>query len=274
MRKQEDCWAWHHERNGLFTVRSAYMMLIETKKNREDYLESRGNCSDVQRIQNEWKHLWSMKIPSKIKVFCWRLAHNSLPTGTILKNKNLTATANCKICGAEEDTWIHSLLQCNISKCVWALMDEDLLDLLASLHFSDPKHWISYICCNIPKADGVRILVTCWAIWYARRKAIHDRIFQSPLSIMMMTNRLIEEFEFIQEIDFKEKDHYQNKSTQNLISPQNGISKINTDAAIDRSGTKGVVAVVCRTDQGEFVAASAMVIPYIINPETLEAMAC
>ena len=57
MRKQEDCWAWHHERNGLFTVRFAYRMLIEIKKNREYYFESCGNCSDVQRIQNEWKHL-------------------------------------------------------------------------------------------------------------------------------------------------------------------------------------------------------------------------
>jgi len=46
-------------------------MLIETKKNREDYFESCGNCSDVQRIKNEWKHLWRMKMPSKIKVFCW-----------------------------------------------------------------------------------------------------------------------------------------------------------------------------------------------------------
>ena len=194
-------------------------MLIETKKNREDYFESCGNCSDVQRIQKEWKHLWRMKMPSKIKVFCWRLAHNSLPTGTVLKNKNLANTSNCKICGAEEDTWIHSLLQCNISKCVWALMDEDLLDLLASLRFSDPKYWVSYMCCNIPQADGIRILVTCWAIWYARRKAIHEGIFKSPFSIMIMINRLIEEFEFVQGIDFKEKDLYQEKSrTHNWIA--------------------------------------------------------
>ena len=36
MSKQEDCWAWHHERNGIFSVRSAYRMMIKAKKSRDD----------------------------------------------------------------------------------------------------------------------------------------------------------------------------------------------------------------------------------------------
>jgi hypothetical protein len=63
MRKQEDCWAWHHERNGLFIVRSAYRMLIEAKRRREDYFEGRGSCSDAGRIYKEWKQLWKLKLP-------------------------------------------------------------------------------------------------------------------------------------------------------------------------------------------------------------------
>jgi hypothetical protein len=153
-------------------------------------------------------------------------------------------------------------------------MDEDMLDLLASLRFSDPKHWVSYMCSNIPQADGIRVLVTCWAIWYARRKAIHG-IFKSPFSIIIMINRLIEEFEIVQGIDFKEKDLYQEKSRiHNWIAPQNSLSQINTDAVVDRIGTKGVVTAVYCTDQGGFIAASAMVIPHITKSKTLEAMAC
>ena len=63
MRKQKDCWAWHHEKNGLFTVRSDYRMLIELKKSREDYFEGRANCSDSATSQKEWKKLWGMKLP-------------------------------------------------------------------------------------------------------------------------------------------------------------------------------------------------------------------
>jgi hypothetical protein len=49
MGKHEDCWTWRHERNGLFTVHSAYRMFIETKKNRENCFESHGNCSYLQK---------------------------------------------------------------------------------------------------------------------------------------------------------------------------------------------------------------------------------
>ena len=34
------------------------------------------------------------------------------------------------------------------------------------------------------------------------------------------------------------------------------------------------MAAICRNDQGGFIGASAMVIPHITDPETLEAMAC
>jgi hypothetical protein len=31
---QKDSWAWHYERNGLFSVRSVYRMMIEAQKSR------------------------------------------------------------------------------------------------------------------------------------------------------------------------------------------------------------------------------------------------
>ena len=63
LRKQDDCWAWHYEENGLFTVCYAYRMMIETKKSREDYFERRDNCSNIQTRQKECEQLWNMKLP-------------------------------------------------------------------------------------------------------------------------------------------------------------------------------------------------------------------
>jgi hypothetical protein len=50
---QEDTWAWSHEKNGVFRVRSAYRMLIHTKKIREDWLDHRpatSNASDEGKM--------------------------------------------------------------------------------------------------------------------------------------------------------------------------------------------------------------------------------
>jgi hypothetical protein len=87
-------------------------------------------------------------------VFCWRLALDSIPTASVLKRKNLAATPECKICGAEDDTWDHSLLHCTMSRCVWALLDEDLSELLASLRIVDPKQWLFFMCSNVPQAES------------------------------------------------------------------------------------------------------------------------
>lgn len=73
----------------------------------------------------------------------------------------MAKTAECKICGAAEDTWDHAMLHCTMSRCVWAQVDEDLTELIATLRISDPMHWVFFICGSIPHVDSVRILVIC-----------------------------------------------------------------------------------------------------------------
>ena len=45
----DDFWSWIHEKNGVFSVQSAYRMLVNTKMWREAWLEGRANSSDTDR---------------------------------------------------------------------------------------------------------------------------------------------------------------------------------------------------------------------------------
>jgi hypothetical protein len=73
-----DQWAWHFEKNGIFSVRSCYRMLVKTKSDREAWLDGRPSSSGNE--QKSWCSLWKIKVPSKIRVFLWRLSHQSVPT--------------------------------------------------------------------------------------------------------------------------------------------------------------------------------------------------
>ena len=73
-RQVDDFWSWIHEKNGVFTVRSAYRMLVETKMRREAWLEGRGQSSDTARESKSWERLWKVDVPSKVKIFLCRLA--------------------------------------------------------------------------------------------------------------------------------------------------------------------------------------------------------
>ena len=88
-----------------FSVRSAYRMLVETKKRREDWLDGVAANSNTDQRQKQWTSIWKIQVPSKLKVFLWRLARHSLPTGSVRHHRNMAPTACCGICGSADDTW-------------------------------------------------------------------------------------------------------------------------------------------------------------------------
>jgi hypothetical protein len=59
-RPVDDFWAWSHDRKGIFTVRSAYRMLVTTKIRREAWLEGRSDSSNTESEERSWCQLWKI----------------------------------------------------------------------------------------------------------------------------------------------------------------------------------------------------------------------
>jgi hypothetical protein len=83
--------------------------------------------------------LWNVKVPSKIRNFAWRLTNHSLPSADVLHSRHMSVPSRCSICNAMEDTWRHSLMDCTMAKCVWALADEEVTEHMISNQDCDPK---------------------------------------------------------------------------------------------------------------------------------------
>lgn len=56
-------------------------------------------------------------------------------------------------------------------------------------------------------------------------------------------------------------------------SPPAGVAKIHVDAAFSRSAEGGAIAAISRDEMGNYMGASAISIPEIVDFEILEAMA-
>lgn len=115
-------------------------------------------------------------------------------------------------------------------------------------------------------------MVTLWAIWGARRKAIHEGIFQSPFSIHGFITSYLSDLHVLKPSEVT----YQPTATsrpKRWIAPPSDCSKFNVDAAVGRSGTYGAVETICRNHEGVFLGASAVVYRNIGDPTTLEALA-
>jgi hypothetical protein len=69
-----------------------------------------------------------------------------------------------------------------MAKSVWALSDELMVEHMMAVGEPNAKNWLFNLLESLPQDQFTRMTVTLWAIWTARRKAIHEDIFQSPLS--------------------------------------------------------------------------------------------
>ena len=123
--------AWFYEKNGIFTVRSAYRLAVQEIAQAQG-LASTSISQDGGRTC--WSKLWSSPVPQKIKIFAWRLANNSLATMQNRKRRNMENDSTCRICGREEEDEFHAVISCTKAKALreelrkeWDLIPENKL---------------------------------------------------------------------------------------------------------------------------------------------------
>src|SRR4051812_20900940 len=106
----------------------------------------------------------------------------------------------------------------------------------------------------------------------ARRKAMHEDIFKSPHAIHGHITAYLEEIQALSNKAADGRRVQQQQRCMGWIAPPDDLSKLNVDAAVIK-GQGGAVGAVCRSKQGVFLGASAIVFNNIDDPTTLEALA-
>ena len=52
-----------------------------------------------------------------------------------------------------------------------------IVEHLSEMQEKDSMAWLATLIKSVSHDDLTRVVVTIWAIWYGRRKGIHDNIF-------------------------------------------------------------------------------------------------
>ena len=163
----------------------------------------------------------------------------------------------CGICGAH-DSWKHSLLECNLAPCVWALERAEVTECIYSVQESYAHAWWEEVAETMPTSDLIKVADTLWAIWYVRRKAIHEDYFQSSLSTHCFIER------YIGDLDLMKPEQGRAVGSQHeaarWIPPPADTTKINVDTAISKNTGQAATAAVARDGAGVFQGISVLVI--------------
>lgn len=87
----DDVWAWGPERNGIYTVRSAYRQLYDDqcRPSEEHRASSSGDII--------WLRIWKLSVPPKIRVFWWKVVNGFLPTRGELHRRHIEPIPMCEV---------------------------------------------------------------------------------------------------------------------------------------------------------------------------------
>jgi hypothetical protein len=159
-----------------------------------------------------------------------------------------------------------------MARCVWALAEEELVEHMCQAQEPAARNWLFTMIDSVPHEQLVTMCVTLWAVWHARRKAIHEDTFQSPLSTHHFVQNFVSDLEQAKERTKSEKPRGAPVGVHpRWIPPPAEVAKLNVDAAVAKTTDMGSVAAVARSATGVFLGASAMSIKGLVDPESLEA---
>ena len=102
----EDKLIWAGNKNGKFSVRSAYRLPMEGT------WSNTGSNSNDRQLRGFWRFVWLIPIPHKVRHFTWRACRNILPTKENLMHRKVLQEDWCEECKAESKTTGHLFWIC------------------------------------------------------------------------------------------------------------------------------------------------------------------
>lgn len=97
---------WPHTQSGVYTVKSGYYLLCQTRNSLNDDTD---NPTPPRKL---WKLIWSMTVPSKVWNFLWRAVNNAIPVMTSLVKRQVLSKATCEQCKLQPESVLHALWSC------------------------------------------------------------------------------------------------------------------------------------------------------------------
>lgn len=188
----EDFLAWHFDKKGNFSVKSAYQVVLDSEaRESEKGIPSMSHNPEIS-TNLPWKKLWALHLPGKILHFLWRLANNSLPFRTKLKRRGIDLDTRCPICYRLDEDGGHCFLKCKSVKALWRVAQlEDIRKLL--LNCPNARLLMNEIF-QLGEETCMKTCVLLWTWWSERNKANQGNHIRSLDEILFSYQLHLTEF--------------------------------------------------------------------------------
>ncbi|KAK8512489.1 hypothetical protein V6N12_075067 [Hibiscus sabdariffa] len=150
---------WRYEGLSCYSVKSGYKLLQ--------------NFQPISSIpfSGFYNVVWSLSLPSKIKIHLWRLSKNFLPTFDKLQHRRLVVNNRCPFCQSYGETVAHLIRDCVFVcqlMCVFHLPSAPTSDSESWLH------WLATFFVSLSENSRRVLVMIYWTVWFSRNKLVHE----------------------------------------------------------------------------------------------------
>ncbi|KAL9233000.1 hypothetical protein vseg_008046 [Gypsophila vaccaria] len=263
-RRPEDEWFWAAERDGIYTVKSAYKLLAK----KDDELTDASSSSTDNWL---WGSMWTINVLPRIKSFFWQLCREALPTKARIARRLGQGPSICPLCLLEDETDIHLFRDCTWTRRVWNEME---MNEAGPRGNGELRDWLTEVWTTMQEEERARFMISCWAVWRAR----NEHVFESTeLRVDLVTCRIRGLLEELAKV--KTQNNCRGQMTHQMRvetgegwqPPPEGVVKINVDAGCYQA--KRGFGILARNDMGVVVWCSVIQEEGEMVVEVAEAMA-
>nr|KYP35123.1 Putative ribonuclease H protein At1g65750 family [Cajanus cajan] len=200
-----------------------------------------------------FKQIWKWHGPERVRVFLWRVAHESLLTNFCRVKRGMSSDSTCGECRQAMETTLHVLRDCPYAQEVWNKTCRGLA--LMQAFRGNLENWLLK---NLFRSQHLRpdwsfrFGITLDSLWHRRNRAV----FQN---LVISSDQLVAEIQ-ARIAPTLSRDFNQDLGSGSLYRntewtyPSTGTLKLNCDGAVARDGEASCGGVV-RNSNGEFVVA-------------------
>ncbi|XP_074292350.1 uncharacterized protein LOC141619219 [Silene latifolia] len=268
--RTRDLWFWEPERDGVYTVKTAYKLLVGARLS-VDY----GDMSEWEREKWLWNRLWKVPVWPRIRLFFWQLCSEALATGANIASRVRGENFLCPLCNSCFESSLHLFRDCWVANRVWeglSLLREEEED------GGRLRDWIEARWREMGGMEHGKFMVGCWAIWECRNKALFEGKEVNPRRVLQRVCDVVEEIASggfggkESRLEVKESAGVGNGDKQGWQDVEEGMVKLNVDAGI-LTGVGVGLGMVCRSNGGRVEWGLSILQAQMLEPHMAEAVA-
>ena len=121
----------------------------------------------------------------------------------------------------------------------WALSNPTIVEHISISAEPSARQWLFSMMHTMEQEDFTRMVITMWALWHARRKVIHEEIFQSPMATHNFVDSFLRDMGMCKTVKVAPPGLRRCPPVPRWIAPPTDSCKVNTDGAVAKTANRG-----------------------------------